>query len=1105
VSVATPEHPASTSDGSRVSSGHPSPPPHEPQTCAGLDPAASWDAAEHLRGELFTIERLEEHAADLARVHGSVSKEAQRGALRERFVEARANIERAYGLLMKGPSRRREMSPAEEWLVDNSHIVDDQVREIEEDLPAGYLAKLPRLGHGAIDNPMRGFPRVYAIAVDYLRHTDARVELDSLSRYVHSYQTVAPLTIGELWAIPIMLRLGLLLNIAALAESEVSALERARGDEWASKILSAKTGKHVERALASLEDQDYRPTVAFLVHLLRRLREHDTHTQAAFEWVEAECLKHGHGPEELTRRHHLKQAADQLSVGNTITSMRQIGALDWNTFFERASQVEAILRKDPAGAYSRTDAETRDRYRHAVEDLARRSDLDERGVAMRVVELAGAVTDPADHRRHVGEWLVGRARRELEADVHYRAPAGAWARTRLLDHPNVFYFGALVLVTAGVVAAAIAIARPASPLGIFLVCLLAFVPATEIASSLVNAIVTTILPPRVLPKLDLDKGVPPELRTLVVVPALVTDPNATRQLVSDLEKRYLGNTDAALDFGLLTDFADHAIDDRPDDADRLAEAVAGIAALNEKYARGERARFFLLHRRRQPNPRQGCSMGYERKRGKLDALNRLVAGEAEASFDTMTVERGWFDGVRYIITLDADTELPREAARRLIATIAHPTNWPVHDPETGLVTQGHAIVQPRTSSAPQNRRASRFARAHAGQSGIDPYTTAISDVYQDLFGEGSFVGKAIYDPRACVRALGGRVPDDTLLSHDLFEGLFARAALATDIELFDAEPATYAVAAKRQHRWIRGDWQLLPWVAGKIPHGRDRSPNPIPLLGRWKMIDNLRRSVLPIALVVLLATSVAGGVRSVLLAALLLLAVQLVPLALRLLVELARPRHPSSRPRARDLFGDLATNASQLALGLTFLLDRAVIAVDAIARTLFRLYVSRRNLLEWQTMQDASAAARARAGLQPRLVAEALVSTLLLIPLAITMPITLVAVAPFLALFASAPFVARWVSLPLPARDRADIAASLDAEDRRGLRLLARRTWDFFETFVTAGENWLPPDNFQSQPRGVIAHRTSPTNIGLYMLSTGAGGGGGGAGRLLRCLTRTVL
>jgi cyclic beta-1,2-glucan synthetase len=658
------------------------------------------------------------------------------------------------------------------------------------------------------------------------------------------------------------LRLGLLVNIGALAESEVSALERARGDEWAQKILSAKSGKHVEREISALQELDYRPTVAFLVHLLRRLREHETHTHAAFEWVEAECLRHGHHPEELTRRHHLRQAADQLSVGNTITSMRAIGALDWNQFFERASRVEEILRGDPGDAYARTDSPTRDRCRHAVEDVARRSTRDELGVAECAVELASRpAPDGATHRAHVGEYLIGPGRAELEALVGYRPTIGERLRRLLERRPAVFYFGAIVAVTALTSWAAVAAAGPSALATRVALGLLMILPASEVAVSIVNALVTFFLPPRLLPKLDLREGIPRDLDTLVVVPSLLTSRSAIRELVAHLERRYLGNTDAGLRFGLLTDWTDHGELDREDDAELLDEALRGIEGLNSRHPTSGRPRFFLLHRRRQHNPPQGCAMGYERKRGKLDALNRLVLGEEGPSFDVMTVDAEYFSGVRYVITLDADTELPHETARRLVAAIAHPLNSPIHDPSTGLVVDGYAIVQPRVSTAPTSGRASRLARILGGNAGIDPYTTAISDVYQDLFAEGSFVGKAIYDVRAFARALAGRVPDNTLLSHDLFEGLFARAALATDIELFDAEPSSYEVAAKRQHRWIRGDWQLLPWLGWSIPEGPGRGPSPLSLLARWKMTDNLRRSLLPCALVALLVTSWALGPR----------------------------------------------------------------------------------------------------------------------------------------------------------------------------------------------------------------------------------------------------
>ena len=1055
--------------------------------CPGVVASATWDAADSLRGELFTVEHLEEHGRAIANAHGAPSLEVAPGRLRERFRSERVRIREVYATLAREAPRKRELSPAEEWLLDNSHVVEDQLREIEEDLPGGYLRELPRMAGGA----MAGYPLVYGLCIDYLRHTDARIELDALARFVLAYQSVRPLTIGELWAVPIMLRLGLVLTVGTLASAEVNSHDRERAEAWAAALLKTEhDDRSISAVLARLASEGGPPTPAFLVHLVRRLREQDAPARDAFQWIREECGRLGLTPEELTRRQHLRQAADQLSVGNAITSMRAIGALDWNRFFERTSVVEAVLQRDPAGAYEATDDASRDRYRHAVEDIARRSTSDERKVAETAITLAAqahAATPEDVGKAHVGYWLVDEGRDELERVIGYRRRLRSAVTRFALRHPSFVYFGSLLAATTALVALVAGAAEREgpnthTPLSLVVVAALVFaLPASELAVTVVNAFLTPLLRPRLLAKLALSKGVPPEHRTLVVVPALLDSEAGIRELVAELEIRSLANTDENLHFALLTDFTDHDEASHPDDDHLLATVRAAIDEINRRYHDAS-DRYLLLHRKRLHNPAQGRFMGWERKRGKLEELNSLLRGATDTTFTVVTADPALLASVRYVITLDADTALPREVARKLVATIAHPLNRPRLSKDGSHVVRGYGVIQPRVGTDPVSARRTRLSRIMAGELGIDPYTTAISDVYQDLFGEGSYIGKAIYDVDAFTAALHGRVPENHLLSHDLFEGLRARTALATDIELLDGQPASYAVVAAREHRWIRGDWQLLRWLWTHVPTANGSKENDLSLLGRWKLFDNLRRSLVAPALVLWIALGAVALPRLAWLTTLTGLLVLVAPLLSSLVLSVARPRSVNAPPILATLRKDVPIQLLQRSLAIVFLLDRALVAGDAIVRTLYRLLVSRRHLLEWQTMGETErSAARGDALVAGRLVFGAIFAALLLAAEAVLAPVALPFVAPILLLWAAAPFVARWLSKPLPPRER---GAPLSRSDRRELRLVARKTWGFFETFVTAGEGFLPPDNYQEEPRGVVAHRTSPTNIGLYLLST---------------------
>ena len=545
--------------------------------------------------------------------------------------------------------------------------------------------------------------------------------------------------------------------------------------------------------------------------------------------------------------------------------------------------------------------------------------------------------------------------------------------------------------------------------------------------------------------------------------------------------RSLANPDNNLHFALVTDFPDADVEERPGEAELLEMARRGIAALNEHQETGRKDRYILLHRRRSWNAVDRRWMGWERKRGKLEELNRLLRGKGDTSFTAVTADGALLRSIRYVLTLDADTHLPREVVRRLVGTLAHPLNRAELDADRNRVVNGYGVIQPRVGTTLASTSRSLFARVYGGRAGIDPYTTAVSDVYQDLFGEGVYIGKALYDVDAFEAALAGRIPDNRLLSHDLFEGLHARTALATDIELLDDQPSGYAVHAGRQHRWVRGDWQLASWLLPWVPRrGGGVLRNDLPLLGRWKIFDNLRRSLLAPSMVALLLLAWLAVPRMALASMGVVALALATPLVARLATALVRPDDDAwSRSFFGTLWGDLRANLLQLLLATTLMLDQAILMLDAIGRTLYRMAVGR-NLLEWMTASDAerSSARNGGNGLR-RMWLGSLTAVAVAAAMATWARSALPLALPILFGWAMAPFIAAAISKPIPPRER-----PLSAANRIFLRRAARKTWRFFDVFVTAEDHWLPPDNYQEDPKGVIAHRTSPTNIGLYLLST---------------------
>ncbi len=1049
--------------------------------------AAMPESPDPIRAELFSAETLEQHAEGLAGQRALAEGGAGR-PLSPRVRDSGRVLVQCYRAIAAVIREEAAITPAAEWFVDNFYIVEDVLREIREDLPPGFYRQLPKL----VEGPLEGYPRVLGLAWAFVAHTDSRFEPETLQRFVRRFQRVQPLTIGELWAVPIALRMVLVENLRRLAERIVTGrAARHDADALANELLGL--GGRPAQPLAFQRLEAAALPVPFAVQLVQRLREQDPESTPALRWLDEQLSAVGTSPDELVRVEHQDQAAMNVTVRNVITSMRTMTTFDWAAFFESVSLVDDMLRAD--SSFGAMDFATRDRYRHAIEDLARGSRQSELDVARQAIARAKraasvpppSAAPPADRYQDPGYYLISKGRPLFEKEIGYRVPVPRRLLRAYVGRATSSYLGSIGLVTGLLLALPLLAAHAAgvSPVALVLLGLVALIPASDLAVALINRAVTELLGPRPLPRLELRDGIPPPLRTLVVMPTLLTSDAAIEAHLARLEIHYLANPDGAIHFALLSDWMDAPAETMPQDDRLLAPAIEGIARLNRRHgpAPDVGARFLLLHRRRAWNAGEGTWMGWERKRGKLDELNRLLRGAQDTTFmATGGRPPDVPPAVRYVITLDADTHLPRGAAIRLVGTIAHPLNRPAFDARVGRVVDGYAVLQPRiTPTMPADRDTSRFQRIYAGPAGIDPYAAAISDVYQDLFGEGSYTGKGIYDVGAFAAALEGRVPESALLSHDLFEGLFARAGLVTDIELFEEFPTDYEVAAARQHRWARGDWQLLPWIIRGDAAATKRR-RWIPLIGLWKVADNLRRTLsAPTAWLTLVAGWTLPHSPPLVWTTFVLGTIALPALVPAFAEVIPRRSGISKRTHLRAVGRSFALAASQIALGTTFLAHQAWLMSDAIARTLARLYVTRRRLLEWTTAAQAKSGLSADVtGVYRRMGGALLLAVAAGALVAFVRPASWVVAAPFVLLWALSPLVARWVSRP----PGVDAGQRLSPQDARLLRSTARRTWRFFEAFVGANDTFLAPDNFQEDPNPVLAHRTSPTNIGLYLLST---------------------
>jgi cellobiose phosphorylase len=1030
------------------------------------------------RAELLNVERLEDHARHLAAEIKVAARPRPRSRSYYRRVADNARaLREAYRLLGDDVHRGEAVQPSAEWLLDNFHLIEAEVVHVRRDLPPSYHRQLPTLAAFGL----RSTPRVHFLAVELLRHSDGRLDTERLERFLAAYQTGAPLSLGEIWAWPSVLKAALVENLRRLTD-ELMAARAAR--RRAAAFVAPLEAEAPDVELEPLPDELPTP---FVAELLARMREFGPTARRLREQLEARLALHEQTAEHVIRSEQQAEASAQVSFANTITSLHLCASQDWTRNVERVSLVEQILQRDPAGVYGRMDFASRDRYRQALEEIAESSGEGQVAVALAATEAARAAHEqrPEDPSAHVGFHLIGRGRPALEARVGFAPRPLSRVRRAVFRHATLSYLGALTLVCGGAVAAAVLAARAqgAAPMLQVLVGLLALLPASDLATGLVQRLVAVLAKPRHLPRLDLSDGVPENAETMVVVPTILDSVAGVQALVEHLEVQALGNLDPRVRFAILSDFHDSPTETRPEDAPVLEAALRQIEELDRRHGG---SRFYLFHRLRRFNPSEGCWMGWERKRGKIEEFVRLLRGDPDTSFDVVRGELSVLPRVRYLISLDRDTRLPRGVARGLLGIAVHPQNRARYDPAEGRVTEGYGILQPRVSVTFESAAGSLFARLYAGHTGVDPYTTAVSDTYQDLFGEGIFTGKGLIDVDAFRAALGERVPENALLSHDLFEGLHARTALVSDLELVDDYPASVLAHARRLHRWVRGDWQilgwLLPWVRTRTGFGRNR----LPLISRFKIFDNLRRSLLAPAYLAWFAAALTLFPEPASAWCAAALAVLAFPTLLTLLGVLqgwgGEPLGVFVRTRVEALRNNLA----QALVRLTFLAYHASEMVHAIVLTLSRLVLTRRRLLEWETAASVASFASGLQGLRGvrTLFVEMIASPVAALVIALLVlalrPHSFAAALPFLLLWAAAPVFAYLLSRPVPPTE----IAELDDDERKLLRRIARKSWDYFDRFVTAEDNWLPPDNYQEQPGPMLAHRTSPTNIGMALVST---------------------
>ncbi|WP_411157046.1 GH36-type glycosyl hydrolase domain-containing protein [Rouxiella silvae] len=1048
-----------------------------PQASQGITLSDNKDDREiaPIAAEIFSIDQMERYGEKLAQSHKLSTKKAPYYLL-NRLTDSEALLSHNCNILSAGGDK--SIAPAAEWLLDNFYLIEEHIRLVRQLLPKNFGMGLPTLV-----SP-HNCPRIYDIATEAIAHSDGHWDASTLTRFIAAYQKVTPLKLGELWAFPGMLRLALIENLRRISiEVTQAQQDRNLAELWATKIQDSAendpTGLII--VIADMARTNPPRTSAFVAELVRRLQGHGTLLALPLTWIEQRLAEVGLNSAELIVRYNQQLALSQLSVSNSIAGLRKLNEMNWADFAESVSEVEKILQQDPAEVYPDMSFATRDNYRHVIEKLARHCRYSETEIASKVLTLCSQAQEESQ-LRHVGYYLVDTGRVELEKLLDIRYSLINYFRHQMNKTPLLSWLGSLsLLITA--LTANLLYETHSRGMGwtLWLLLIPIIIMCSQFVMELLNETASRTRTPRALPRMDFSLSIPVEHSTLVAIPCLLGNRSGIDKLINSLEVCYLGNSHQHLYFALIADFFDSKTATLHTDDSLLEYASDKINQLNRRYSPDDASRFTLLHRESLLNLAQGVWMGYERKRGKLSALNRWLRGAENMFTTSVGATQQQLAGIKYVITLDSDTILPRDHAHQLVATLAHPLNRPVYSPELMRVVKGYGILQPRLAEEIPRYGQSRYAAISSSLPGTDPYTSMSSDIYQDIFGEGSFVGKGIYDVDIFTRANENTCPENLVLSHDLLEGCYARSGVVSDVVLYEQYPANYLVDVARRTRWIRGDWQLLNWLRLRVKQADGNyCANPLSMLSRWKLLDNLRRSLAAPSLLIMLMSAlvwVPNGEYWLTFIITLLLLPSAAALLLNLLNKGAQAR---LAPHVKSVTLGIISRLLRIGLYIATLPHESYYTLKAIIVTLWRLNISHKHLHEWASSCDVN---------RPRyaISSENLYRVMWVNPLAGILlsllvmhynPMMMWLAGPLSLVWLVAPLLLGWLS-KAPRKP----AAKIYTTQRTFLRRTSRETWSYFSTFVNQQENWLPPDNFQEVPQPKIAHRTSPTNVGLSLLA----------------------
>ncbi len=1001
-----------------------------------------------IKDVLLKKEELLNHGILLAQNHRIEANMKSTRVLIKRMDKNYEGIFRIYKDLNIIANAGGDLSPASEWLLDNFYKIEEQVKDVKQSLTTDRFVKLPTLANSYL----KGYPRAYAIALELVSHTDGRVEEETLIDFAKVYQNYQILSISEIWSLSLMIRIALIENIRIICGNIYNTQI-----QWSLAEKTLRLDKDL--VFSDIDDNvDAGLDISYIEHILAKIRREGLELPDVLDYIELKLEEFNTSINDIIQNEHKRHAIRRISIGNSITSLHGISTLNWNDIFESISVVEEKLRNDPLGVYSKMDFESRDYYRKAVERISKQWKISEVRISNQAVNLSteALVKKEQEKKCHVGYYLIDKGRDRLFEVLKIGKDNYRLESIGLYIIPILITTLILTLLTINIFSIDLK-GFMALHFMLFL-----FISLSDVGIYLINYLFTKVYPVSLLPRLEFKEGIPGEAYTMVIIPALLADEKGAKELIGKMEVYYLANKDDNLLFALVGDYVDSKKEEEKKDKRISETALNGIKKLNKSYGK-DKDIFYYFHRKRSFNKKQNKWMGWERKRGAIIEVNNLLRGK-ENSFFIKSGDMEHLKGLKYIITIDSDTNLKMNSAKKLIGIMMHPLNKVIYNEEKKVITDGYGIIQPRIGINIEDANKSSFTRIFAYSKGIDPYTTAVSDIYQDVFGEGIFTGKGIYNLDYFNLVMNGKIEENTILSHDLLEGSLMRTGLATDIELIDGYPTKYKSYIMRSHRWARGDWQLIKWLFEK---------KYLSSLSKWKIADNLRRSlVAPSLFHTILVGSVFLKINFLALVALASF-VYFFPNFLCLIdIFYNRKRFIESVTVIKQGF-------RQLFIQLAFLPNNAYLMADAIIRTLYRVFISKKDMLEWVTAAEAEKKlSGGKKDYYKKMKSTYILSVITIVLLFVFNKANLPYSMPVLILWISAPCIASGISEAIGKRHY-----QIRFQDLNDLRRINRKTWAYFEDFVKEEYNYLPPDNYQEYPFRGIAARTSPTNIGLYLVS----------------------